>query len=223
MPWKKSSESGRGKSGRRHFLRAETAGLWLQEMCSKTGRNGTASLKSFHDMLQAISSSLAVGYSLENAFTETLTEMRALYGSKNKLVKELDCLVQKIRRRVPLDEAMEEFAAAIGLMDAHRLATVLTVGKQMGGNMEASLRQTADTISGKIEVQEEIKTMLTRLKLEMNLMRVLPILLLLYMSSTSDFLEPLFTTLAGRLVLAAGAVIYFTACYIAGRIVKIEV
>lgn len=146
-------------------------------------------MRAFKDMLQSLSASLEVGYSLENAFLETLSEMRSLYGAENRLVKALDLLVQKIRRRIPLEEAMEEFAEEIKLKDAHQLARVLSVGRQMGGNMESSLRQTADIIRGKIEVQEEIRTMLTRLTLEMNLMRLLPVLLLIYMSSTSDFLD----------------------------------
>lgn len=174
-------------------------------------------------MLQALSSSLAVGYSMENAFAETLAEMRALHGTEHRVVKELEAMVQKIRRRTPMEEAVEAFAAETGLIDACQLARVLSIGRQMGGDMEAALRQTADTISGKIEVQEEIRTMLTRLKLEMNLMRVLPILLLIYMRATSDFLEPLFTTLPGKLTLFAGAVVYLAAWYLAGRIVKIEV
>lgn len=174
-------------------------------------------------MLQSLSSSLAAGYSLENAFAETLSEMRTLYGSEHRIVRALETLMQKLRRRVPLEEAMEEFAEDTGLKEAHQLARVLTIGRQMGGNMEAALKRTADTISGKIEVQEEIRTMLTRLRLEMNLMRVLPVLLLLYMCATSDFLDPLFTTLAGRMVLFAGAAVYLTAWYLAGKIVKIEV
>lgn len=180
-------------------------------------------MRIFKDMLQALSSSLAVGYSLENAFVETLSELRSLYGAGNRFVREFEYLVQKIRRRVPLEEAMEDFAVGTGLKDAHQLARVLAVGKQLGGNMNAALKQTADTIGGKIEVQEEIQTMLTRLTLEMNLMRLLPILLLLYMNGTSDFLDPLFTTLPGRLTFFAGIIIYLVAWYLAGKIVKIEV
>lgn len=174
-------------------------------------------------MLFSLSSSLAVGYSLENALEETLAEMRSFYGGNQKIVKELEVLVQKIRRRIPIEEAMEEFAEAIGLKDAYQLARVLSTGRQMGGNMEAALKKTADTINGKIEVQEEIQTMLTRLHLEMNLMRLMPVVLLLYMNSSSDFLEPLFTTIPGVLMLLLGVILYILAWILAEKIVKIEV
>lgn len=83
---------------------------------------------------------------------------------------------------------------------------------------------TVQTIAGRLEVREEIDTMLRGRQYEQKIMRAVPLLILIYMDFTSPgFFSVLYGSLLGRGIMTCCLAVYLAALYLAGRISDIQV
>ncbi len=70
---------------------------------------------SFKDGMQAVTSSLMAGYSIENAFYEALKEIELLYGKKAEIYSGFAGIVAQLNVNVTIEEAFEGFAKKVAL------------------------------------------------------------------------------------------------------------
>jgi tight adherence protein B len=99
------------------------------------------------------------------------------------------------------------FAGRTGLEDVLLLADVYSVCRETGGNMAGAVNKAAALLTEKINIEMEIQTMLSQKKLEGTIIAVMPAAMILFLLLMSpDYLEPVYTTMVGRLmmVLALG-------------------
>ena len=98
--------------------------------------------------------------------------------------------------------------------DVTTFANIFDIAKRTGGNLVQIIRQSTDVISEKIETKAEIETSLSGRRIEQKVLTVMPVVLVLFMTyTTNGFMEPIFTTVGGRLVATAGL-----ACVIIGSL-----
>ncbi len=162
----------------------------------------------FKDAMESMVSAMAAGYSMENAVAESYQDLCLLYGRETPILAELSDMKEKIRLQVPVDRLFYELGQKSGVEDIITFAQIYATARKSGGNLVKIMKRTAANISGKIEVQRDIQTMISGKKLEADFMAVIPLLILIYLQIFSPgFLDPLYRG-GGRLIMTGALILY---------------
>lgn len=190
---------------------------------SKTECKKQQLLLEFKDAMQSISAALLAGYSVENAWREGEKEMQRLHGADACMVKELRQMNAAVRMNRPLEQELAAFAERSGCEDIESFAEVFLFAKRSGGDFGKIIRTTVSRISGKIEVEREIATVISGKKMEQRVMNVVPAFLLGYLNFTSEeFLAPLYGNTFGVIVMTAAFLVYLAAVRLSEKIMNIR-
>jgi tight adherence protein B len=179
----------------------------------------------FKDMLYSLSSSLSAGKSIEGAFKETLKDLVIIYPDPHTaIIKEVENIVKRLEMNDTIEAAVSDFARRAHIEDIETFADVFHICKRTGGNLVEVIKNTSNIINDKIEVRQEINTLLSERKFEQKLLNVLPIVMIILISiSADDYIRPVFTTVYGRGVMCAAIVLLVTAYFISKKIMDIKV
>lgn len=181
-------------------------------------------LTEFKDAMQAVSAALRAGYSMENAWREAEGEMKELHGEESLMCRELHLMNAAVRMNEPLEKVLAEFARRSGCEEIESFAEVFSFAKRGGGDFAGMIQSTVHKLSGRIEVEREIATVLAGKKLEGRVMNVMPVMILAYLTVASgDFLDALYGNLAGVLVMTAALFMYAAAMKLSEHILDIRV
>ena len=163
----------------------------------------------FKDMLYSLSSAVGAGNSVERALEVTLEDMKQQYNdSEVFIIKELELMILRAKMNRSVEEIFNDFARRSHVEDIQTFANIFEISKRTGGNLIEIIRNTTQIIADKIEIKTEIDTMLSGQKMEQKVMTVLPIGLIFFMTKTgSGFMDPIFTTLAGRITATVALII----------------
>lgn len=178
----------------------------------------------FRESLLLLSSALNVGYSVENAIRETTKEMRPIYKKESRIRKEYERMIHQMAMNRTVEQILEEFACRVDQEDVSDFVTVFVTAKRTGGDSIGIVKNTARDISDKIEVEEEIQTILAAKKLEFRIMCVIPLGIILYMRlAFPEFMRVLYGNLIGEALMTGCLGIYAAAYKIGKKMVEIEV
>lgn len=174
----------------------------------------------FKDAILSVASCLNAGYSVEHAFAEALKDMDRIYGSDSMISEEMRLMIYKTKVNRTFEEALSDFADRSGLEDVRSFADVFLSARVHGGELMKIIARTAEIISEKIRIQEEILTATASRRLERKIMNMVPILIVLYLDLTSPgFFSVLYTTVAGRIIMTGCLAVYLGAVYLGKRMV----
>lgn len=178
----------------------------------------------FREAILSVAANLRTGYAVENAFHETLEEMRMLYGEKTEIYREVYKIVQGLANRISIETLMGQFAKRAKLAEVQEFADIFAIAKRSGGNLPEIIYETAGIIGEKIEVEKEIEVLTAAKRLEKNVMSAIPFGIVLYVNTASTgYFDVLYTTAAGRAVMTVCFGIYGTAYLLGGKITEIQV
>ena len=178
----------------------------------------------FKDCMQIVVSGLTAGYSVENAFRESLEEIGMLYGKKSDGYLSFSRIVNQLDVNISIEQAFQKYADDCGVEEINNFAQVLTYAKRSGGNLINIIKDAENSISEKIDVKREISTIISAKKLEQNIMSLVPVGIILYMRLTSSgMFDKLYGSLLGTVVMTVCLAVYFAAILISDRIVDIDV
>ncbi|AEV69401.1 type II secretion system F family protein [Acetivibrio clariflavus] len=179
----------------------------------------------FKDMLYSLSSSLSAGKSVESSFKEVLKDLSIIYPDSNAfIIKEVEYIVRKIEMNETIEAALEDFANRSHLEDIENFVDVFKTSKRAGGNIVEIIKNTSNIITDKIEVKEEIDTLLSARKFEQKVLTLMPVFLILFLSTSSkDYMYPIFNTLAGRFVMTVALILILAAYFISKKIMNIKI
>jgi len=181
-------------------------------------------LNQFKDGMLAVSFSLNVGYSVENSFKEALGELLLLYGDKSDIVIQFRNINYRIEMNENIEDVIDDFARKSSIEDILYFAEVFRYAKRSGGDLITIIRNTANTISEKIEAKNEIETVISGKQMEQKIMSMVPFGIILYLKlSSPEFIEGLYGNIAGIIVMTICLVLYILSYWLAQRIVRIEV
>ena len=178
----------------------------------------------FKEALLSLKSALRAGYAAENAIAETEKDLKVIYGNEGEIVREFRQIRNELRMRVPLERALENFGERTGVEDIRDFAVIVRTAKRSGGDLVAIMDNTAEIIGEKIQVYQDISTVLAAKRLEWNVMTMVPLGIICYMKiSFPDFLKVLYGSVSGILIMTI-ALAAFAGAYAMGRgILRIEV
>jgi tight adherence protein B len=178
----------------------------------------------FKDGILALAAALEAGYSAENAFTEAWKDLSQIYSENSIILQEFAYIINQFKMNITVEKALCDFAERTGVEDILSFSEVFNTAKRTGGDLIRVIKLTSNIICDKIDVKREIITLITAKRLEANIMKVIPLFILIYLSVTSpDFLTPLYFNLAGALIMTMFLGCYLGAFLIIDKIVAIEV
>lgn len=208
------------------FLLATPLLKWfIQERKRKMMKQRQEELaKQFLDAMQAVTTSLTAGYSIETAFEGSLKELMNLYQSKDLIIIEMRYLVSCLKINQNIEDLLSDLAYRSGLEDIRNFAELFAVSKRTGGNLIEIIRNTSSTISKKEETRKEIQTILSAKKMEQMIMSAIPCFILIYIQTVSPgFLDGMYHNPTGIVIMGGCLLIYGLAFWWGRRIVEIEV
>lgn len=179
----------------------------------------------FKEALYALSSSLSAGRSVEAAFNEALKDLTVVYPSPDTpIIKELSYIVRRLEMNETIEDALADFARRAHIEDIDNFVDVFVISKRTGGNIVEIIKNTSAIIGDKLQIKQEIDTILAERKFERKILNIMPIAMILLLSwSTGDYMAPVFETAAGRMAMTVAVFLLGLAFYISGKIMRIEV
>lgn len=178
----------------------------------------------FKEGISALSAALEAGYSAEHAFEEACKDLERTCQENTLIIKEFRYIMNQLRMNITVEKALYDFSERTGIEDITSFSEVFYTAKRTGGDLINVIRITNRIISDKIEVKREIKTLITAKRLEANIMKLIPLLILIYLSiSSPGFLNPLYHNPFGIIVMTVFLVIYLGAFLLIDKIVSIEI
>lgn len=208
------------------FFLLTPIGVWyfLHWELERIERKRQEFLEQFREMIQSLSISLQVGYSVENALKETKQDLSMLYKEDTAIQRELTYMLRQAYLQMPMEEILEDWAKRVEQEDVWNFVNVFVMAKKNGGNAIGIIRNTAREIREKLDVQLEIETILAARKYEFKVMAVIPFGMIGYMKiSFPEFMKILYGNLFGTGVMTGCLAMYCGAYILGERIVNIEV
>lgn len=178
----------------------------------------------FRDALLALSAALEAGYSVEHAFEEAYKDLRQLYPENADILKEFQYIINQINMNITVEKALINFSERSGVEDIYSFSEVFCTAKRTGGDLISIIKSTSNIINNKIEINREIRILIASKRLEANIMKAIPLVILVYLTiSSPGFLDPLYHNLMGNLLMTIFIGLYFASLLIIDKIVAIEV
>lgn len=181
----------------------------------------------FNEFLEIISISISggSGRSMENAVKDSLRELEMMFNEKADIVREIALIVSDYERAgIPMKDGFRELGMRSEIDDIISFATIYSTIEGKTSDFGYVITQTHEIIKDKVEITMEIETAITSAKSEAYMMLILPLILVLMMSSMGGgLMDSLFTTLTGRLSATFGVICTFASYVIATKATEIEV
>ena len=178
----------------------------------------------FREAIWLLSGYLSAGLSVENAFAETVPELKRLYGEKGMITREFGLIVRNLGLNKPVEPMLTDFAQRSGIADIRSFAEVFGIALRSGGNMQEIIERTTSVIRDKTTVAEEIRSMTAARRYEQNIMNILPFLLIIYIRLTSGtYLDVMYESFAGRVVMTVCLLLLAAGYLLSQKILEIPV
>jgi tight adherence protein B len=178
----------------------------------------------FKDLLYALAAGLRAGYAMENAWLSAEKDIAMLYPEEDFFRDQIHRVGLQLELNVPIETAIREMAENCKLEEIYSFAEVLNTAKRSGGNLVRMMDKTSTILAEKIEVEQEIQTMLSGKKMEQRIMCGMPFFLLLYLRLTNaEYIKGLYHNIAGIIVVTICIAGTIVAAVLGERILGIEV
>lgn len=178
----------------------------------------------FKDCLQAVCAAMKAGYSVENAFRESISDMQLLYGKEGLMVRELQYIMQGLQNHISLEQLLGSLGERSGVQDIREFGEVFAIAKRSGGSMTDMLVKTAGMIAEKMEIDREIQVLLSAKRMEQKIMNIIPFAIVFYISLTSPgFFDILYHNPLGIIIMSICLLVYLAAFYLSTQIMEIEI
>ncbi len=168
----------------------------------------------FCDYLDALSASLSCGRNSYESFLAAGEDMRGLYRPDSAICRESERLSDALRTGGRLPELLDHMAEHSACSEVRTFGEIYTVCSKAGGNLKRIVDDTRNMMMEKMAVEEEIQTILTGPKNELNVMAVMPFVILASLRILGgSFLADDGSSLTVNLI----ALILFAGSYLVGR------
>lgn len=137
----------------------------------------------FKDLLESLTASYSAGRNTPDAFHDAMEDMSSIYGEDADIVGELKIICSGLGNNFNIEQLLLDFAQRSDLDDAMSFANVFEACNRQGSDLKRIVSDTREIINDKIEVEMEIETMLSGNKNELNIMMIMPVVVVLSLSS----------------------------------------
>jgi len=177
----------------------------------------------FRDMLDSFSTSISAGKNIDGAFNSALGDMKAQYGLDSYIVKELEVIVSGISNNVAIEELLDDFGKRSGSDDIRSFANVFKICYRKGGSIRETIKNTNRILSDKMEIKEDIETIVTANKTEQSVMIIMPVMLVGIIKMMSPDFADNFTSVTGVISTTIAVILFAIAYIVAKKVLDIRI
>ena len=177
----------------------------------------------FRDMLDGLTTSLGAGNNMLDSLYAVREDLHMQYDESAYILQEMDVMISGVQNNVPIETMMYDFGVRSGVNDIKSFAEVFQVAYRKGGNLKDIIQNTYTILNDKLEIREEIETVVTASKTEENLMIIMPIALIGLIKFMSPEFAANFATPIGVLSTTLAIICFIAAYYIGKMILDIKI
>ncbi len=170
----------------------------------------------FRDMLEALTTSLGAGKNINDSFLGVYEDMLVQYPEDAYIVKEIEIINSGVQNNVAIEEILLDFGNRSGIDDIMSFANVFNISYRKGGNIKDVIRNTYIILSDKMEISEDIETIVSSNKMEQTIMIFMPIALIAIIKLMSPEFAAKFVSTTG-IIATTIAIGMFILSYFVGR------
>lgn len=182
-------------------------------------------LLQFRDFLYSLSASFATGRHMKEAMEEAQKNLAEIYGEGAELCEELAYMLIQMKDTGETDiQVLDSFSRRTGLDDVGDFTEVFRACRESGGDFITGVQRAAAVIGEKIAIEREIRTIISQKRLEGYIITAMPAVIILFLQLMSpDYLEVMYQTLAGRVLMTFALIVMTLAYMVIERITSIEI
>lgn len=170
------------------------------------------------EALMNISNSLKAGFGLLQALSSASDQLA------HPISTELNRTIHEMNIGSSAEEALLSLSERSGSYDLDIVVTAILVQRTVGGNLGEILDTVASMMRERIRIRGEIATLTAQQKLTGIVIGLLPVVIgVLFQVMSPGYIDPLFNTLTGQLMLGFAVVLEVVGIMIIQRILNIEV
>lgn len=173
----------------------------------------------FRECILSVVTCIRAGYAVENAFVESRKDMKLLYGEESLIYEELESIRRGLVVNVTLEELLSDLGKRSDNEDIVQFAQVFAIAKRGGGNLPEVIQSTVTLIGQRIDAKREIQTVLSGRKMEQNIMKGMPFIIVLYINASyPGYFDVLYHNPQGVAVMTVCLVLYLAAYVLGDKI-----
>ena len=178
----------------------------------------------FMQGLQVLNESLQAGFSMENAWKEVEKEILLLYKESSVFYQEIRQMNRSVTFNMSIESLFSKIAYRLEVEEMVNFAQIMEYGKKNGGNWKRLIEDTVLRMLERYETQKEIEVMVAAKKMEQQIMNVMPLGMLLFLQYSSwDYMQVLYESFLGNLIMTICLAIYGVALVLSQKIMDIQV
>lgn len=179
--------------------------------------------RQFRDLLEALNTSLGAGKNVVDSFHAVYDDLKVQYDETAYIIQELEVIISGMANNVDIEELLADFGERSGIEDIKDFANVFKICYRKGGNIKETIRSTHSILSDKMEIHEDIETVVTSNKTEQNIMIAMPICIIGMIKFMSPEFAANFASTAGIVSTTIGVVLFVAAYKIGKSVLDIKV
>jgi tight adherence protein B len=169
------------------------------------------------DAMMLMAGGLRAGYSFLQGAEAVARELGA------PIRDEFAALLQDLRVGVNVDDALLALSRRTGTEEFDMMVTAVLVQRQSGGNLAEILESIAHTIRERMRIRREVQTLTAQERMSSYVVGALPIVAFAFLTFVNPgYLDLLFGSLQGRIMLGASIVLELFGFFIIRRIIDIK-
>lgn len=178
----------------------------------------------FGDFLYSLSASIATGRQLASALQEAYINLGYVYKANTPMIIELKYMIKCIAENRESEELLlTGFAQRSGVEDIRNFVSVYLTCRTTGGDINQVISNASEILMQKISIDREIRVMISQKQFEGKIISAMPIIIIMLLNIASpEYLESLYCTLPGRLIMTVALVGILSAYVLTEKITNIE-
>ena len=170
------------------------------------------------DNLQVVASAMRSGQSFAGALAV------AVEDAAEPAKSEFQRVVADEQLGVPIETAIGVIVDRMQNNDLHQVALVASLQREAGGNAAEVLERVAETIRERVALRRLISSLTAQGRMSRWVVSLIPVALIMYLAMVSpEYLNPLFETTAGNVLVVISALMGITGSFVIKKIVDIRV
>ena len=188
---------------------------WLKRKHSKRQAAFNAQLA---ETLTLMAGGLSAGLSLPQAVDTVVRE------GHQPMAGELGRALVEQRLGIPIEETLENVAERMESEDFSWVVMAIRIQREVGGNLAELLNTVSDTLRDREYLRRQVRVLSAEGRFSGYVLTALPIALFCYMLAFKrDFIEPMFTTGTGYLMLGIAVCMLVAGGFVMSKLTKIKV
>ena len=179
--------------------------------------------RQFRDMLEALTTSLGAGKNVNDSFVATYEDLLVQYPEEAYIISEIKLINTGVQNNIPIEELLWDFGVRSGIDDIRSFANVFKISYRKGGNIKDIIRNTNDILKDKMDIVEDIETVVASNKMEQTIMIFMPIGIVAMIKLMSPEFGSKFTSVTGVISTTIAVGMFLLAYYVGKQILNIKV